>query len=289
MNVQRQYYCLIAGLPDISMSENKSTLTVAELREMLKTELHPDDYQLVQNLFLLSDHHNILQAIYHLPGSFDTNGNLTVDEVSNLINKTQFDEPLNVNIPTYLHLTIREALSQDSLMSPTNLSIQLLNGYVDHCTSVANPFLSVYATYDSNIRNLYTAINGRQYQMDVELQLVGSSDIVEALRRNKSRDFGLSMDFEQLESHLQLAESEDILARELKLDTMRWHFVDEATFFNYFTIERVLAYLIQLQIKERWQKLETTEGREKFSHHVENVLMNCEYPKQFNISYGRKS
>jgi len=289
MNVKRQYYCLIAGLPDIAMSENKLTLTLAELRDILKTELHTVDYQLVENLFRLIDHQNILQAIYHLPGAFNANGNLTVEEISNLIDKTQFDEQLPVNIPSYLGNTVREALLQDSLISPAELNTLLLNRYITHFESVANPFLSAYATFDNNIRNFFIALNGRQYQIDVEYQLIGNSDIVEALRKNRSRDFGLSMAFEQLESYLQLFDLDDITIREFKLDTMRWHFVDDATLFNYFTIERILAYLIQCQIKERWQKLDAIEGRERFSHHIENILLNCEYPKQFNISYGRKS
>jgi hypothetical protein len=224
-----------------------------------------------------------------LPGSFNANGNLSVEEISNLIDKTQFDEQLPVHIPSYLSATVREALSQDSFISPAELNTLLLNRYITHFESVANPFLSAYATFDNNIRNLFIALNGRQHQIDVEHQLIGNSDIVEALRKNKSRDFGLSMDFEQIENYIQLSELDDITIKEFKLDTMRWHFVDDATLFNYFTIERILAYLIQFQIKERWQRLDTIEGREKFSHHIESILLNCEYPQQFNISYGRKS
>lgn len=288
MIAQRQYYCLIAGLPDISMNENKAALSVIELRENLKSELHPDDYRLVQTLFYPFDHHNILKAIYKLPDLFDDNGNFSIDEISSLTDKTKFDEPLPENVPIYLGSTIREALSQDALMPAFELSTLLMNGYIDYCMMVNNSFLTTYTTFDTNIRNLLTALNGRQYQMDVEQQLIGNNEIAEALRKNKSRDFGISLNFDQLEIYLQLFDSEDILTRELKLDTLRWHFVDESIFFHFFTVERILGYLIQLQIKERWQKLDPTAGLERFNSHLDNLLQNCEYPNQFNISHGRK-
>jgi len=56
----RQYYYLIAGLPDIVLDQPKMPFSVAAFREELKTHLHPEDYQLAEWLFLPADNRNLL-------------------------------------------------------------------------------------------------------------------------------------------------------------------------------------------------------------------------------------
>ena len=52
--------------------------------------------------------------------------------------------------------------------------------------------------------------------------------------------------------------------RERKLDLLKWNWIDENTFFNYFSIERVFAYLLQLEMIERWVSLDKVAGEKMF-------------------------
>jgi hypothetical protein len=53
----------------------------------------------------------------------------------------------------------------------------------------------------------------------------------------------------------------EFLERERKCDIARWDFVNEETFFEYFTIDWLLGYLIKLSIVIRWKQLDPEAGK----------------------------
>lgn len=57
----------------------------------------------------------------------------------------------------------------------------------------------------------------------------------------------------------------DILERERALDRLRWRTADELTTFDYFDIDKLLAYLVKVAIVERWSALNAEEGRERLA------------------------
>jgi len=60
--LKRNYYYLVAGLPDILLDERKIHFTLTELKEELKFHLDPKDYQLVEYLLLHYDNINFLKT-----------------------------------------------------------------------------------------------------------------------------------------------------------------------------------------------------------------------------------
>jgi hypothetical protein len=136
------------------------------------------------------------------------------------------------------------------------------------------------------MRNVLTALNGRKFDMDVTDDIIGDSDIEHALRKSRTRDFGLANDVDNLEALIQLHEIPNLLERELKMDTMRWNFLDEATFFNYFTIEKVLAFVIKVFIVERWLSLDADKGKELFEQLIKDLENSYEFPEEFILSHG---
>ncbi len=53
------------------------------------------------------------------------------------------------------------------------------------------------------------------------------------------------------------------LALEKALDEIRWDKLSELTVFSYFEIETILAFLLKVEIVERWQSLDSTFGTER--------------------------
>ena len=61
--LKRNYYYLIAGFPDILVDQKKLPYPLIELKQELKYHLHPDDYKLVEYLFLQYDNTNFLNIL----------------------------------------------------------------------------------------------------------------------------------------------------------------------------------------------------------------------------------
>ena len=87
--VKRDYYCLVAGLPDLFFNENKPGISSLEFRTELESQLHKSDFELVKLLFLPADNKNLLNYFFELDKPFNDFGNLPKDfldpEAENLV------------------------------------------------------------------------------------------------------------------------------------------------------------------------------------------------------------
>ena len=61
--MKQNYYYLIAGLPELSLDDNKLNLTVRDFRELYYPELVADDRALLDLVYLSYDNANLLLLI----------------------------------------------------------------------------------------------------------------------------------------------------------------------------------------------------------------------------------
>ncbi len=283
-----KYYCLIAGLPDILLGDKKTLYTSITLLEELKSELSPKDFLLAQALYYPYDHKNFLNLLYREGKEFDPRGVFTTLELEHLTDKRNIDSIEDVIYPSYLLSAVKEMMYAEEPMSKTQAEVFLTQKYYEYLKSFNNTFLNEYISYDVNQRNIFTALNGRKYQVDYQQELIGNDEVVEALTKSRSRDFGLSGELEYMESMVQLFEESSILDRELKIDQLKWNFMEEAIFFNYFTIERILAFIYKLFMVERWISLSEEEGKKLFQQLLSELESSYEFPEEFKLSHGKK-
>lgn len=78
--------------------------------------------------------------------------------------------------------------------------------------------------------------------MDIAPLIVGDTEVCEALRTSGARDFGLTGEVDFLDQLVKISETEELVEREKKIDQLRWNWMEEATFFNYFTVERLFVF-----------------------------------------------
>jgi hypothetical protein len=71
------------------------------------------------------------------------------------------------------------------------------------------------------------------------------------------------------------------MQREKAIDMLKWDWLDENTFFNYFTIEKLISYYIKLEMIERWIKLDPETGREFFKKLIKDLESGYEFPEDF--------
>ena len=75
--------------------------------------------------------------------------------------------------------------------------------------------------------------------------------------------------------------SEELVDREKKLDQLRWDWMEEATFFDYFTVERLFVFLLQLEMIERWISLDKEKGNQLFRSIIAALKDEVQIPAEF--------
>lgn len=101
------------------------------------------------------------------------------------------------------------------------------------------------------------------------------------MRTSSARDFGLSGEVDVFESLVKISEITELVEREKKLDALRWNWMEEAIFFDYFTVERIFAFLLKLEMIERWISLDKERGNQLFRSIIESLKNEVQIPAEF--------
>ena len=127
-----------------------------------------------------------------------------------------------------------------------------------------NPFVSAWYELNLNMANVLTAITCRKHGLDRAEYVVPGNETAKLLRTSNARDFGLGESLDYLPELMRVAEEPNLLMRERRLDVMKWNWLEEETFFRTFDFESVFAYLLRVEMIERWAALDAAAGEETF-------------------------
>ena len=263
-----QYYCLIAGLPNISLDDSKIPFSLSEFRNELDGILTDADKALIHLFFLKFDNQNLIAQL-NLPDSdFDDKGSITFDEFQEFITVLKGEDrpPANKKIRAYFVDFVRLYLAAQEADEKTAVSWEdrLTTMYYNYAIECSNQFVSAWFELNLNINNVLTAITCRKYGMEKADYIIGNNETAENLRTSNARDFGLGNNMEYLPDVQRIAEETDLLSREKKIDVLKWQWLEENTFFKSFSVESVFAYVIRLEMIERWTTLDRTLGEKTF-------------------------
>lgn len=266
-----KYYYLVSGLPDISLDDGKLAYTVADFKAEMEATLSAKDQKLIDLFFLKYDNANLLACLKEADAPLDPRGRITREEFEAVYKALKEEEklPKNEAIPAY-HVTFiqrylaEEQSEQKGEKAQVSWEDQLAALYYEAAMKAPNPFVAGWFELNLNINNVLTAITCRKYGFDKSLYIVGHNEIAEQIRTSNARDFGLSDAVEYLPELQRIAEETDLYARERKIDLLKWKWLEEQTFFKTFDLERVFAYLLQLEMIERWVNLDKAKGEQTF-------------------------
>jgi hypothetical protein len=273
--VKRNYYCLVAGLQDITMDIHKLSMGQVEFRKELQSEVHPQDYKLVQILFFPYDNKNLLNIITKKEEKFDERGNFSQDLLETNIKE------LTGDLPEYMNHFITSFKDDEPVfpnMSPEN---QLTALFYEYALSRDDGFLKDWFRFNRDLSNLLTALVCRRYDIPYEYQVIGWDDISETIRKSHARDFGLTAEIPYMDDLLNIAKEDDIQQREKAVDQLRWNYLDDVTFFEYFTIDKILAFTLKLGMVERWLALDKDHGTQLFEELLQDLKSSYELPETF--------
>ena len=108
--------------------------------------------------------------------------------------------------------------------------------------------MSAWFELNLDVNNILAALAARKYKMEVSKVPVGDNFVAEALSSSNARDFGLADDLEYFEQLVRINDTVDLVEREKKIDLLKWNWMEDNTFFNYFTIEKIFVFLIKLEM-----------------------------------------
>lgn len=259
--MSRNYYCFIAGLPEIFFEQSKSIFKPLELKNALEETLHPADFEIIQNLYLEYDNQNIINLL--VKNNQDNYNELAVyskQELQDIIKEPETD----FNIKQYLLDFINEYIDSEDKRSVAYWEKILLEKYYKYLRNVPNKFLKNWFEFDFIVQSITTAITARRYNLEVKDNLVIINDLTETIAKSNSKDFGIALEYPFVEEIIKIYEEEDLLRREQLLDRFRWQWLDEHTIFEYFSLEKVISILLKLRIVERWIIADNKIGKELF-------------------------
>jgi Protein of unknown function (DUF2764) len=277
MRQKREYHYLVAGLPDIVIDQGKVNLKVADFKQELREHLHPDDFQLVEMLFLRFDNLNLLNLLQKSGEPWDAMGNFSEEQMIQGL-----DDP-SVGLPSYMPAFAAAYREATPIVGSMTWENQLASRYYEYLLSNTEGFLHEWFTFDRNIKNLLTAISVRRHGLLLSGQLVGQNDVTDAIQKSHARDFGLVNECPYIERLLKIVEQPDILEQERDIAHFKWDYLEDLNTFNYFTIDKILGFLLKLISYERWAMLEPAEGKAIFKGKIASMEHSLEFPKEFSV------
>ncbi|MFA6949074.1 MAG: DUF2764 family protein [Lentimicrobiaceae bacterium] len=278
----RNYYYLIAGLPDLTIDQGKLQFGSVEFRKYLKTQLHRKDYELIEWLFLPHDNQNLLKLLNKEDFVWDEAGIYTREEMEMAFT----EEPYQIK--PYMVKFIASFKSEIRLMPEKTPENELTTIYFNEVLKVKNDFLRAWFEFDLNLRNLILFSSAQKYNLSCDQDLIGNNKIASTLKQKVGRDIGEAAEWLYYEKVNQALESGDIAVREKAIDQLKWNYLNEMNTFNYFSIEIIVSYIIKLTIIERWLKLDPKEGEKLFRRLLGDLQSSYEFPKEFNVNDGKK-
>jgi len=270
----RNYYDLVAGLPDVSPDAARLPVAAAEFIAQTAELVHPDDAALLRLLQLPVDNRNAVTLLEKLARPFETGGAYDAEALAAEVANPE-------TLPEYLRSFI-DAYRADELGLPgLNSDDRLSWLFFETMTAHTNDFISSWFTFELHLRNFLSALAVRrkmphlqlrepEYLKCLESVLICRTEVEEHLLASPAPDFGLAERLPWVEKLLQLPD-DDFIERERRIDQLRWDMLDELTTFAYFQIETLLAFCLRLMSVERWTRLDPQTGRQRLAELLQGL------------------
>ena len=275
------YYCMIAGLPDIDLKDAKPGLSIEEMREQCEEVLTPGDKKLLFYFFLRFDCVNLVKLLKNPEAEIDQWGNFSLEQLRDLITSAT---ELNFNVhryPAFMSIFAREyAFNKDKAgyFPEDEMAYQFLDYAIKTCP---NRMMRRWYKLNLDITNILTAMLARSQGWSVGDFIKGEGEVQEMIRENKTKDFNLGLEFDYIPQLMKIVDEKDPVRKEKMIDAFKWIWLDERTFFEPFDMAAVFAYLCKLEMQERWAKLDVEQGKETFQKIIDDLRSEAQVPEEF--------
>ena len=270
------YYCQVAGLPDVAFDGSKVAFTVERFRDELYPALSARDAKCVDLLFLSLDNANILNILKNGEEAvIEKVGCYSKEELLDIISSAKDGDSPKKGVPSYIYRFFDYYIANESNENIIWNDV-LSTYYYDYATKSSNRFVAQWFAFNRNVNNILVAFTARKYKMSIADVVIGDDEVAVALRTSAARDFELSGALDYFEAVQRLSDNDKLQEREHQLDELRWRWLDDNSVFNYFTVERLFVFLQKLLIVERWDALDADEGMKRYNQMIAELKSGME-------------
>lgn len=276
------YYCLMAGLPDITLSDTQPGYSMQNLVEELHESLTAWDARLMANYFFLQkDCRNIVSLLKNPDAEIEQFGSLTLEQYKDLIKSAQ---EMNFNVhryPAFMSQFARQwEFNKDKkgFFPEDEILFQFYNYAIQTCS---NRFIRKWYQLNLDINNILTAMLVRKQGWSVSDFIKGEGEVQTLLLENKTSELGASANVDYIKELNQIVDETDPVKKEKMIDALKWIWLDEQTFFEPFSLDAVFAYVCKLEMQHRWAKLDVEKGKECFGQIIENLRGEARVPAEY--------
>ena len=259
------YYYIIAGLPDISFDDSKAAYTVEQFRDEVYDALSAADRKVMDILNLENECRNLIGS----------------ERMEELVALVKAGEPAPKDVPQFMYDFVQEWVDDSWRLKAAFAVDRLWSLFYEYAMASGNGFVLKWYEFNLNMNNIMAAITARKYNLDIQKVIVGQGDVANALRTSGARDWGLSQELDYFDDVVRLTEEDDLSQRERRADLIRWKWLEDNTFFNYFSIEKLFSYMVRLGMVERWSSLDKEEGQKLFRKLIGDLKEQTEVPAEF--------
>lgn len=279
-----KYYCLISSLPELSIDESKLAYTIESFKEEIYPQLSEKDKSLIDLFYLKYDNVNFLKLIRDKEAEIDERGLYKSSDFIELMDSIRNEDNIPTKLPRYFKtffIDYLEKTGNDNKTACYEWEDKLSAFYYDYAMKCKNKFISSWFELNLNINNILVAYTARKYKLDIANNIVGNTAVCKALKKSTARDFGLSYSLDYIDSLIRISEMTDLVEREKKIDLLKWNWLEDKSFFEYFTIDRIFVFLMQIDILQRWYSLDKEAGNKTFREIIEKLKNEVEIPEEF--------
>ena len=291
------YYYLIAGLADIGLDDSRAPMSVESFRTEVYDALDAADRKVMDMLLMENDCRNLLSLLTSADTALaepSTNslrthseptplleGLFSQEQIEELVACVKAQDRCPAGIPQFMYRFVQEYLDESWREYAAFAEDRLWRLFYEYAMSSDNEFVRKWYEFNLDLNNILSAITARTYKLDMQKVIVGDNATAQALRTSGARDWGLSQELDFFDDVVRLLDEDDLAQRERKTDLLRWRWLEDNTFFNYFTVERLFSYMVRLGMVERWSSLDKEEGQKLFRKLIGDLKEQTEVPAEF--------
>lgn len=263
--LRKKYYYLISSLPELRFGD-KLPFTMEEFFNEYSSEIEKD-VDLVNIIILKYDIKN-LELIFKNKAKDDNIKRPSIYTIEELQQNIKTRE----NLPDFIITFLNNYETNSEYLENFN---ELEKGYLVYGYESDNTFLKAYFKFELDFRNAIASMRARTQDIDVLKYTVGDEDdiVISKIKKNKSLpDFGISNEAIWIDKLIQAFDKDDPLNLENTLDRIRFEQIEILTSLMDFQVEKLLGYLLQLSIMERWAEFDKETGSNFTKNIVKDVI-----------------
>lgn len=264
--MKTNYYYLVTGLPDLIMDEAKGRVAYKDMAEEIIEQVSDKDSSLIRDLRLQFDKKNVISILNETESDFDERGNYEKDD---LAQELKLPDTLPSFIIDYLENRMESKSSEQNLSDENTINDLFYKYMLSH----GNTFMAEWFAFDLDLRNILAGISARRMSNDdfsIAANVLGNREVAEHVRKSSAHDFSLASRYPWVDKLVSM-EKGNLVEYEKAVDEMRWEKLNEMTEFTYFQVETLLAFLLKVEIVERWQNLDEEEGKKRLDMLLEEL------------------